>query len=343
MPDQRTIHVSLVATPEVDVSALGGLHGVLNSVAHMVPDTVSFRANVVVPDSVLECAEPGGNIITNVMGMPLPMQTRLSKVDQTDVLIIPSLYLLTSNWPRDPYPDLTEWIRRMHQRGSLICSACTGAMLLAETGLLDDHEATQHWAFEALFREHFPRVRLNIDKVLLITGASNRIIMSGASAAWHDLVLYLIARYSSPQAARVIAKFFLLNSHTDGQAPYIIFQDNRQHGDGVILAAQQWLHAHSHLPRPLKQAQQNSGLSARTFSRRFCQATGLSPIHYVQQLRITQAKSELEETDTPVDEISWRVGYEDPAFFRRLFKRITGMTPKMYRRKFQLPDPGRSR
>lgn len=341
MPGQRTIHVSLVATPEVDVSALGGLHGVLNSFVHMVPDSVAFQAGVVVPDSVWERAAPDDGVIHNVMGMPLPLQSRLSEVTRTDVLIIPSLYLLNPEWPTDPYPELTEWIIHMHRQGSLICSACTGAMLLAETGLLDGYEATQHWAFEALFRRHFPKVRLNIGKVLLTTGASERIVMSGASAAWHDLVLHLIRRYASPQAARTIAKFFLLNSHLDGQAPYIMFQENRRHGDGLILTAQQWLLQHSDRPRPLERAQQASGLAPRTFNRRFHQATGLSPIHYLQQLRIARAKAELEGTDDPVDEISWRVGYEDPAFFRRLFKRITGMTPGRYRRTFQLRDPGR--
>lgn len=332
----KPISVSLLATPEVDASALAGLHGVLTAFAHIVPDSVRFNAVVAVPDSVLARLDPTASVLENVMGMPLPAQQPLSGIGHTDVLIIPSLYLLAPDWSPNPYPDLTDWIIEQHRQGALICSACTGAMLLAETGLLDGYEATQHWAFEQLFRRHFPKVRLNVDKVLITTGASGRILMSGASAAWHDLLIHLVSRYAGLQAAQTVAKFFLLNVHSEGQAPYVIFREQRQHGDGPILAAQDWLREHSTRPHPVELAQQASGLQPRTFSRRFRKATGLTPIDYVQRLRIEGAKQRLERGGTPVDEISWQVGYEDPAFFRRLFKRITGMTPKRYRRKFQL-------
>jgi len=111
-------------------------------------------------------------------------------------------------------------IKELYAEDTLICSSCTGAVLLAETGLLDGWEATQHWAFESTFRRNFPKVKLNTAKVLVTTGYGNRIVMSGASAAWHDLVLYLIGRYAGPAAARTIAKFFLLQWHDEGQAPY---------------------------------------------------------------------------------------------------------------------------
>ncbi|OZG75518.1 hypothetical protein BTA51_02340 [Hahella sp. CCB-MM4] len=335
MSPKQIIDISLVATPEVDASALTGLHGVLSSFGHMVPGPVSFKPRVVSPDAVWRNIKAPGQVIKNVMGMPLPLQSRLSDVKQTDVLLIPSLYLLTPEWPGNPYPDLTEWILRMHRQGTLICSACTGAMLLAETGLLDGYEATQHWAFERLFMTHFPKVRLNISKVLIATGADSRIIMSGASAAWHDLLIYLISRYAGPHAAQTCAKFFLLNTHSDGQAPYVIFQANSQHGDAIIQSAQQWLHENSRHPNPVEHVQTVSGISVRTFSRRFQKATGLSPINYVQRLRIENAKYLLETKSDAIDAISWKVGYEDPAFFRRLFKRLTGMTPGAYRRKFQ--------
>ncbi len=334
MPTNAPIHISLIATPEVDVSALAGMHGVFNAFSHMVPGTISFKADVVMPDSLWQRLQAQGSAFQNVMGLPLPVQRRLSEVEQTDIVIIPSLYLLDPDWPDDPYPDLTQWLLQMHRQNTLLCSACTGAMLLAETGLLNGYEATQHWAFEGLFRQKFPEVQLNINKVLITTGESNRILMSGASAAWHDLLIFLISHYVSPQAAQTIAKFFLLTPHSEGQAPYIIFQENLAHGDTVIVSAQQWLKNHSTQTHPIEEVQQLSGLAPRTFSRRFHQATGLSPVQYLQHLRIEYAKQCLESADTAVDEISWQVGYEDPAFFRRLFKRLTGMTPRAYRRKF---------
>jgi len=89
---------------------------------------------------------------------------------------------------------------------------------------------------------------------------------------------------------------------------------------------------------PVEEMVRRSGVAARSFKRRFTQATGYAPIAYVQHLRVEEAKRRLERTDAPIDEISWNVGYEDPAFFRRLFKRLTGITPGAYRRKFRLPD-----
>jgi transcriptional regulator GlxA family with amidase domain len=335
MNASNPIRVSLVATPEVDASALAGLHGVFSSFSHMVPNSVSFDAEVVAPDLSQAPSKPSDSLFYNVMGMPLPMQRRLRDVQQTDVLIIPSLYLLTDTWPTNPYPDLTEWILQMHNNGTLVCSACTAALLLAETGLLDGYEATMHWAFERLFRSRFPKVRLNIDKALIQTGKSGRIVMSGASAAWHDLIVYLISHYANPQSAQVIAKYFLLSVHADGQAPYKIFQENLSHEDRAIYAAQLWLRQHRAEPNPVEKVVAASNLHERTFVRRFHAAAGCTPISYVQHLRVEDAKQRLESTDTSIDQIGWVVGYEDPASFRRLFKRLTGLTPKAYRKKFQ--------
>ena len=200
--------------------------------------------------------------------------------------------------------------------------------------MLDGLEATQHWAFEATFRRHFPKVKLNTAKVLVTSGDGDRLVMTGASAAWHDLLLYLIARYAGPAAARSIAKFFLLQWHSGTQAPYIVFHENTQHGDAAILTAQRWLRGNSHEHYPVETVARLSGLPERSFIRRFRKATGFTPIAYVQHLRVESAKHWLETSTLPVDEISFRVGYEDPAFFRRLFKRITSLTPSAYRRKF---------
>jgi transcriptional regulator GlxA family with amidase domain len=164
--------------------------------------------------------------------------------------------------------------------------------------------------------------------------------MSGASASWHDLALYLVARYAGPSAAQTIAKFFLLQWHTDGQAPYIIFQEETDHGDAVILKAQQWMKENLDSDNPIEEVVRHSGLPERSFKRRFSKATGHSPIEYMQNLRVEAAKQQLESGDKAVDEISYSVGYEDAAFFRRLFKRTTGLTPGAYRKKFRVPLVG---
>ena len=262
----------------------------------------------------------------------------MDELDQTDIIIIPSMIPEGGEWNPGRYPKVVNWLSAMHTQGAMLCSACSGVLLLAETGLLDGREATIHWAYARTFRQNFPNVRLRLEKILVTTGDRQEFVMSGASASWHDLVLYLVARHVGPPAAQAIAKFMLLQWHVDGQAPYIVFETPTDHGDGAVLDAQEWLRDHFTIASPVEEVVRQSGIAERSFKRRFTKATGYSPITYVQRLRVEDAKRRLERTDAPIDEISWNVGYEDPAFFRRLFKRITGITPGVYRRKFRLPD-----
>jgi transcriptional regulator GlxA family with amidase domain len=138
--------------------------------------------------------------------------------------------------------------------------------------------------------------------------------------------------------AQEVARLFALQWHQDGLTPYIVFEGKCDHGDGDIQSAQQWLDHHFSVAHPVEEMIKRSRLAERTFKRRFSHATGLAPLVYVQRLRIEDAKRRLERTDAPIDEISWRVGYEDPAFFRRLFKRTTGLAPGAYRKRFRIPD-----
>ena len=161
---------------------------------------------------------------------------------------------------------------------------------------------------------------------------------SGASTTWHDMVLYLIARFAGATAAQDAARLYALQWHQDGLTPYMVFEGRRDHGDADIEGAQQWLREHFSVANPVEQMIKRSKLAERTFKRRFVSATGLTPIGYVQRLRVEDAKRRFERTDAPVDEISWRVGYEDAAFFRRLFKRMTGLAPGAYRKRFRIPE-----
>ena len=140
-------------------------------------------------------------------------------------------------------------------------------------------------------------------------------------------------------AAQTIARYFALQWHHEGLAPYIVFQGRRDHGDAVVGDAQAWLATRFSVAAPVEEMVKRSGIPERTFKRRFKEETGFAPIDYVQRLRIEDAKRRLERTDASADEISWKVGYEDPAFFRRLFKRVTGITPGAYRSVAARPDP----
>jgi transcriptional regulator GlxA family with amidase domain len=195
-----------------------------------------------------------------------------------------------------------------------------------------------HFAYAREFAAAHPAVRIHPERVLVISGAREELISSGASNTWHDLALYLIARYVGATIAQDVARRFALQWHQDGLAPFITFEGNTDHGDAEVQAGQRWLREHFSIVNPVEAMIQRSRLAARTFKRRFAAATGLTPIEYVQRLRVEDAKRRLERTDASVDEISWRVGYEDAAFFRRLFKRTTGMAPGAYRKRFRIPE-----
>jgi transcriptional regulator GlxA family with amidase domain len=272
-------------------------------------------------------------------GLTISAQRSVSEVDETDVVIVPSMAMDDDlHWVPGRYPRMVAWIRAMHDRGAIVCSACSGGMLTAETGLLDGQEVTIHWVTEPYFRERHPEVLLRPDEVLVVSGEGGRLVTSGAATAWHDLALYLIARHVGPATAQTLARFYLLQWHQGGQAAFQVFHPGTDHGDAVVLAAQRWIADNYAVAAPVAEMVRRSGLSSRTFKRRFRAATGETTISYVQRTRVERAKRALETGSAPIEEISWAVGYEDAASFRRLFKRMTGLTPGEYRRRFRLPD-----
>lgn len=335
----QPLHVSLVAIPDAVISTLSGIYDVLGSFRLLAGTEQSIPAEP--PFTIEIVAARSGNVML-ASGVPVEARRAVSDVDATDIIIVPSVLLGGEGWQAGRYPELVEWAGRMHRRGALLCSACSGVFLLAETGLFEGQNTTVHWGYADAFAKAFPKVPLQPERVLVVSGKREELITSGASMTWHDLVLYLIARHVGATAAQTVARFFALQWHHDGLAPYIVFEGRKDHGDAAIEAAQAWLATHFSVGSPVEEMVRRSGLAARTFKRHFKDATGLAPIDYVQRLRIEDAKRRLERTDISADEISWQVGYQDAAFFRRLFKRTTGLTPGAYRRRFQVPQFARS-
>lgn len=334
-PGPNPRHVSLVALPDAVVSTLFGIFDVMSAFASMGGSSASLgaRARFHV-DIVGEAVGP----LELASGVPINVQRAVDSIEASDIVIVPSILLRPEGWEKGRYPRLVEWLRVMHERGAVLCSACSGIFLLAETGLFDGKQATVHFGYARAFAAAYPAVSIHPERVLMIAGVREELVSSGASTTWHDLVLYLIARYAGATTAQEVARLFALQWHQDGLAPYMIFEGRIDHGDSDIRRAQEWLSDHFAVANPVEQMIKRSKLAERTFKRRFASATGLTPIAYVQRLRVEDAKRRLERTDVSVDEISWRVGYEDAAFFRRLFKRTTGLAPGAYRRRFRIPE-----
>ncbi|CAG0936262.1 HTH-type transcriptional regulator CdhR [Thermoflexales bacterium] len=331
--DQR--HVSLVALPDAGISTLSGIFDVMNEFTFR--GMPGAKAGAQAPFHIEIVGETAGPLKL-ASGIPITVQRAITEIEATDIVIVPSVWLRHERWEKGRYPDLVAWLHRMYDRGAVLCSACSGIFLLAETGLFDGKDATVHYNYARAFAATYPAVPIHPERVLIISGLREELVSSGASMAWHDLALYLIARYAGATTAQVVARSFALQWHQDGLAPYIVFEGKRDHGDADILSAQQWLDKHFAIANPVEEMIKRSQLAERTFKRRFTNATGLTPIAYVQRLRIEDAKRRLERTGVSIDEISWQVGYEDPAFFRRLFKRTTKLAPGAYRKHFRIPN-----
>jgi transcriptional regulator GlxA family with amidase domain len=325
----------LLAIPEAVVSTLSGIFDVMNAFAVM-PSLGLGPART--PPFHVEIVGSSPGPLELASTIPITVQRGIADIAATDIVIVPSILLRQGGWKKGQHADLVKWLLEMHRRGALLCSACSGIFLLAETGLFAGLDATVHFGYAREFACAYPDVPVHPERVLVISGAREELVTSGASMTWHDLVLYLIARHAGVTAAQAVARSFALQWHQDGLAPYMVFEGRSDHGDAAVLAAQKWIAGHFGVASPLEEMVRRTGLTERTFKRRFTSATGLSPLAYVQRLRIEDAKRRLERTEASVDEISWQVGYEEPAFFRRLFKRITGLAPVVYRRRFKIPD-----
>lgn len=256
--------------------------------------------------------------------------------DCADIVIICDIHMAPDETPDGRWTDEIAWVHRHLDHGAVVCATCSGSVLLAEAGLLDGADAASHWTMADLFRDRYPRVRFRPERILCDSGRGGRLITTGGASSWQDLALYLIGRFCGASEAARIARLFLLGDRGLGQLPFASMARPRQHGDAAIADAQAWLAGHYAQPNPVSAMVRRSGLAERSFKRRFSVATGYTPIEYVQAMRIEEAKQMLETDNAAIEDISAAVGYEDPTFFRRLFKRRAGITPAEYRQRNRL-------
>jgi transcriptional regulator GlxA family with amidase domain len=332
-PEMYPIDVIIVAVPETAGSALYGMVDVLLAAGN-IWQTLARTESVKTLFRVRILSQTGEPF---VCGNAIPVSPELSVQDDPDtqIVILPELWLGPDEHMKGRYPELMDWIRRQHKNGASIYSACSGAVMLAETGLLNECDATSHWGYQDLFRKHYPKVRFRPEPNLAFADSAGQIVTAGGTTSWHDLAIHIISRHCSPGEALRIAKVYLLKWHGEGQLPYQTLVRNNPHADSVVRTCEKWLKDHFREQGAIPRVVELANIPERTLKRRFKIATGASLIDYLQNLRVEEAKRLLEAAEMPVDEISFDVGYEDPSFFRRLFKRRTGLTPSQYRRMFK--------
>jgi transcriptional regulator GlxA family with amidase domain len=228
-------------------------------------------------------------------------------------------------------PELIGWLEALAPQVP-VASVCTGAFFLAEAGLLDGEEATTNPMFEGQFRDRYPGVRLATDQVLVRSG---RTLTAGTVTAGLHLGLHLVEQFAGVRLASLTARALAVDKNKRSQLPYALPRLPRSASDSLVVRVLGWLGAHlGESGITLATLARQHGVSVRTLSRRFQEATGITPLAALRGMRLEQARSLLEATTDSVDEITVAVGYQDARSFTRLFRREVGVTPTEYRRRF---------
>lgn len=319
-------HITLLVPEEGIASCLVGIQDVFRKANEYLRDT---RGHVRPYFDLAAVGLTGREV--QVGNLRFACRHTLADMPRTDLILVPSI---EGDLPRllEKYAGMVAMLRARYADGRTeIATTCSGAFFLAATGLVDGREVATHWAVAPVLEALFPRVR---PAAGLITDA-DRLYTCGGATAYLNLVLYLIEKYADREVANWLARMFLIDRDRDTQRHFVLFQPQKQHADRPILEAQQYIEAHYDDPPTVAALAARVGLSRRHFIRRFKQATYNTPLQYIQRVRIEAAKKALEATSDTVQEIMYRVGYNDVKAFRALFRRETGLTPLHYRRKYR--------
>jgi len=256
--------------------------------------------------------------------------TNISSITKTHLIIIPSL---NYNYQKTVKENklLIDWIEKQYKHGAEIASICTGAFLLASSGLMDGKTCSTHWAVADNFRAMFPKVNLQTDK--LITD-ENGIYTNGGAYSFLNLVIYLIEKYYDRQTAIFCSKVFQIEMDRQSQSAFIIFKGQKLHGDEMVQQAQAYIESKVDEKISVEDLSSKFAVGRRNFDRRFIKATGNTPVEYSQRVKIESAKKAFETSRKAVNEVMYEVGYSDVKAFREVFRKITGMSPLEYRSKY---------
>lgn len=326
------VAVAILALPEATASVIYGMFDLFKSAGRDwgIVTTGAPGLDLLRPQVV--AAQAGPFVAAN--DVRVAPDATLETCTPPKIVCVPEVAIAPGTPIEGRFDVEVEWLRRCHAGGATIATACSGALLLAETGLLDGVDATSHWAYCDVIRARYPRIKVHKQRALVVSGEGQRLVMAGGGTSWLDLGLYLIARVCGVEAAMQTARVNLIDWHHIGQQPFAVLARARQADDAVIARCQHWIAEHYHEPAPVAAMVRLSGLAERSFKRRFEQATGMAPLEYVHTLRLEEAKQMLEATEQPIEAIANEVGYEDAGFFSRLFRRQVQLTPAQYRRRF---------
>ena len=274
----------------------------------------------------------GSDLRQSLLNSQFMIKTGINELDgeSPDLIIIPGVFENNNLSSRENKAFL-DWMVDQYKDGCQLASLCTGAFMLAATGLLANKECATHWAAERLFREMFPDVKLCTDKIVT---DSNGIYTAGGANSSLNLILYLIEKFNGHEIALYCAKILQIDIDRNSQLPFMIFKGQRNHDDETIREVQDFIEANIDERVTVEFLAEKFAISKRNFIRRFKKATKSLPIEYIQKTKIEAAKRNLELKRKNVNEVMYSVGYTDVKAFRTIFKKLTGYSPTEYQQKF---------
>lgn len=256
--------------------------------------------------------------------------TTVSSIHQTNLIIIPSLNHNYENALKGN-KVLIDWVAKQYAAGAEVATICTGAFMLAASGLLDGKRCSTHWSAAENFRTMFPKVNLQTDQ--LITDEDG-IYTNGGAYSFLNLMIYLVEKYYDRQTAIFCSKVFQIEMDRHSQSTFIIFKGQKSHNDEMVQQAQSYIEENLNEKITVDQLSAKFAVGRRNFDRRFIKATGNTPVEYAQRVKIESAKKQLESSRKTISEVMYEVGYSDVKAFREVFKKITGLSPIEYRGKY---------
>lgn len=273
----------------------------------------------------------------DLIGWPIKEQSTQQNKQYHAVIIPPNLgssfyqkHSRNQESPKKQESPLNQWLIQQHQNGAILSSACAGAFILANTGLLDNRPVTTHWQLSQKLKEYCPDAKMEEDKILI---NDKDIITAGGLMAWLDLGLELVSVLTCPALMRQLGKQLVVDTGHREQAYYQVFKPNK-HTDACVLTCQHFIHQHYQKPIKIAELAGLTHLTERTLLRRFQKALGLSPSDYLQHTRIQKACDLLESSNLSVEHIAIDVGYGDTSAYRKAFNQRMGLSPSQFRQRF---------
>lgn len=254
----------------------------------------------------------------------------IEQVKNTDIIVIP---LLCGNFKKaiSENQKYTEWLLNQYNNGAEIICLCVGSFYLASTGLLDEKKCAVHWAAKNEFAEYFPKVYI-IDNSIITD--EKGIYTCGGGYSYLNLLLYIFEKHLGREISILASKMFEIDIERKSQNPYAIFIGQKKHGDLTVLEIQNWIEQNPTENFTVEDICNKFGVARRTFERRFKKFTGNSVAEYIQRVKVEFAKKQLESGRKTVNEIIYETGYNDVDAFRKVFKKITDLSPLDYRKKY---------